>query len=398
MLSRLSFVSKLLTQCRRLVAYVAFFSMFAFIAHAAPTSNYADETHAGSWRLSIGLGPNFNQLDAISNDELKSDIGFGVSVDYFFSPKWFGHLAIDHFEFDDDPSMDSFLGGIGYELDKWGENWYPYIILGAGATQTYNFPGGVDDQTGLTFNIRPGIHYALSPNWYLGLSYEFVTVLLDSPAEDAQVGLPFITFAYWNHQEPTRTRIVREEPRRVRQDRDSDQDGVTDRYDKCPGTPLGKAVDDRGCEEPEDRDSDRDGVADSYDQCANTPRGVEVNGFGCQKQEKIQMRLTINFDSDSAVIKPEYYRQLNKVAVLMRRNPKAKLLIEGHTDSQGSDEYNLDLSNARAQAVREYLVTGGLVKSARVSSKGFGESRPVDTNETESGRLRNRRILATFYY
>lgn len=379
-------------------ALVIGFVAALLLSPLAQAANYADATQAGSWRLSLGLGPNFNQLDAVSNDELKSDIGFGVSADYFFSSKWFGHVAVDHFEFDDDPSMNSFLGGIGYELDKWGENWYPYIIFGAGASQTTNFPGGVEDQTGLTFNVRPGIHYALSPNWYLGLSYEFVSVLLDSPAEDAQVGLPFITIAYWNHQAPTRTRIVREEPRRVREDKDSDQDGVYDRYDRCPGTPLGKAVDDRGCEEAEDKDSDKDGVADSYDQCANTPRGVEVNGFGCQKQEKIQMRLTINFDSDSAVIKSEYYRQLNKVAVLMRRNPKAKLLIEGHTDSQGSDEYNLDLSNARAQAVREYLVTGGLVKANRVSSKGFGESRPIDTNETEAGRLQNLRILATFYY
>lgn len=381
----------------------SFASVIGFVAvlllssglHAA---NYADATQAGSWRLSLGLGPNFNQLDAVSDDELKSDIGFGASIDYFFTPKWFGHLAADHFEFDGDPSMNSFLGGIGYELDKWGENWYPYIVVGAGASQTTDFPGGLEDQTGLTFNIRPGIHYALTSNWYLGLSYEFVTVLLDSPADSAEVGLPFVSLAYWNHQAPTRTRIVREEPRRVREDKDNDQDGVYDRYDRCPGTPLGKAVDDRGCEEAEDKDSDKDGVADSYDQCANTPRGVEVNGFGCQKQEKIQMRLTINFDSDSAVIKSEYYRQLNKVAVLMRRNPKAKLLIEGHTDSQGSDEYNLDLSNARAQAVREYLVTGGLVKANRVSSKGFGESRPIDTNDTEAGRLQNRRILATFYY
>ena len=110
------------------------------------------------------------------------------------------------------------------------------------------------------------------------------------------------------------------------------------------------------------------------------------------------MKLTINFDYDKDDIKPKYYKQLNKVARLMARNPKAKLLIEGHTDSTGNFKYNMDLSRRRAEAIRTFLVGGGLVEGKRVSAKGFGPTQPVATNNTDAGRAKNRRILATFFY
>lgn len=346
---------------------------------------------SADWRAGLGLGPNFSQIDIVS-DELTSDIGFGLYADYFFSEKWFSHLAVDYFEFDEpNANMTSFLLGVGYEFNK-RARWTPYIIGGLGVSQIKDFPNGLEDQSSFSLNFRPGVNYVFSNNWHVGLSYEFVTAFLKSPADSADVGLPMINFGYQsykNRETVTKTRRII---------KDEDKDGVLDGTDECPGTPLGKYVDAKGCEEPDELDSDYDGIADTYDQCPDSPRGVKVNGFGCQEKEKIQMRLTINFETDSALINSKYYRQLNKVAVLMRRNPEAKLLIEGHTDSTGSDAYNLSLSKRRASSIRAYLVHGGLVKQSRVRSEGYGESRPVADNDTEAGRERNRRILATFYY
>ncbi|MEK6555552.1 MAG: OmpA family protein [Bdellovibrionota bacterium] len=354
------------------------------------------------WRLGLGIGPNFG-LDFV-DDELESDIGFSIWGDYYFRKQWFAHIAYDYFQFEDDPLMYSLLGGIGYELEPWAKRWFPYIVVGAGLSETQDFPLGIEDQTALTFNLRPGIEYAVSDQWWLGFAYEYVHVLADGSDNGADIALPFFSVTYRPNRLGERKREPEPEPPRQARvvEKDSDRDGVKDAIDACPNTPRGMQVDEIGCEPEEEEDvnadDDQDGVANAYDQCANTPRGKKVNGFGCQVQEKIQMRLTINFDLDSDVIKPQYYRQLNKVATLMKRNPKAKLLIEGHTDSTGTLKYNMNLSRRRSESIRTFLVGGGLVEGSRVSAKGFGPTKPVATNKTEEGRAKNRRILATFFY
>lgn len=353
------------------------------------------------WRIALGLGPNFG-LDFV-DDELESDFGFGAWGDYFFQKQWFLHLNVDFFQFEGDPTMWSYLGGVGYEFKPWNRRWFPYIVVGAGMSQTRDFPAGVEDQTALTFNLRPGIEYAITNQWWIGAAYEYVHVLADGSDNGADVALPMFSVAYRPNRIGDRERQPDPEP--VRQTRvlekDSDRDGVKDSIDACPNTPRGTTVDEVGCEPEEEdttTDDDEDGVANVYDQCPNTPRGKKVNGFGCQVEEKIQMKLTVNFDYDKDDIKPQYYKQLNKVARLMARNPKAKLLIEGHTDSTGNFKYNMDLSRRRAESIRTFLVGGGLVEGKRVSAKGFGPTQPVATNNTDAGRAKNRRILATFFY
>lgn len=99
----------------------------------------------------------------------------------------------------------------------------------------------------------------------------------------------------------------------------------------------------------------------------------------------------IFFDFDKATLRPESKTELERVYELLKSNPRMKVRIAGHTDSRGSDEYNQRLSEARAKSVYEYLISRG-ISADRLSYIGYGESRPIDTNDTEDGRQNNRRV------
>lgn len=99
----------------------------------------------------------------------------------------------------------------------------------------------------------------------------------------------------------------------------------------------------------------------------------------------------ILFDYDKASLQRSSDKQLQHLVTLMTENPKLRVEIQGHTDNQGGDEYNLDLSQRRAETVVAYLNLFGIAED-RLAAKGYGESKPVDTNETEDGRAKNRRV------
>ncbi len=163
---------------------------------------------------------------------------------------------------------------------------------------------------------------------------------------------------------------------------DSDGDGVTDDKDRCPDTPRGVKVDSRGC--PVSTDADGDGVLDEKDQCPNTPKGAKVNEVGCWVLEDII------FDFDKAKLKSEFYSQLDEIVYVLKQQPDLKVEIQGHTCNIGSDNYNMSLSERRAKAVVDYLVSKGIDR-ARLKSKGYGETKPLASNDTKEGRKLNRR-------
>lgn len=166
---------------------------------------------------------------------------------------------------------------------------------------------------------------------------------------------------------------------------DSDGDGVTDDRDQCPGTPAGMKVDGKGCI----LDSDGDGVSDGSDQCPDTPRGWQVNSRGCPKP--IVFR-DINFEFDSALLTNAAKAALDDVVVkTLKANPGVKVKILGHTDSIGSEAYNMELSDARANSVRGYLMGEGIAQG-RLMAEGRGESDPIAPNSVDSGRAANRRV------
>lgn len=167
---------------------------------------------------------------------------------------------------------------------------------------------------------------------------------------------------------------------------DSDGDGVPDSRDRCPGTPAGAKVDKYGCE----LDSDGDGVVDSKDKCPNTAKGVPVDNKGCELEAAFELE-GVNFEFDSAKLTADSTAMLDEAVKILKRKLGLKVEVVGHTDSQGSDEYNQGLSERRAQAVADYLVAHG-VNGANLSVKGYGKSQPLTDNGSKQGRAANRRV------
>lgn len=105
----------------------------------------------------------------------------------------------------------------------------------------------------------------------------------------------------------------------------------------------------------------------------------------------VTFKSDMSFDFDSATVRSGLYTEIDRVATIMRNYPQTLIRVEGHTDSHGSEEYNLELSQRRAQAVQDLLVQRG-VGTQRIEIIGYGESTPVAANDTESGRQLNRRV------
>jgi outer membrane protein OmpA-like peptidoglycan-associated protein len=133
------------------------------------------------------------------------------------------------------------------------------------------------------------------------------------------------------------------------------------------------------------RDSDGDGVLDDVDQCPGTPTGVKVDKRGCWVIQGLR------FAFDSSKIEPQYYAELDQVATQLKGAPDVQIRVDGHTDSVGTAEYNQALSERRAQSVSDYLSARGVAR-ARMGIRGYGESQPIASNETEEGKAENRRV------
>jgi len=176
---------------------------------------------------------------------------------------------------------------------------------------------------------------------------------------------------------------------------DADNDGVYDGIDTCPNTPAGAKVDAKGCP----MDSDNDGVYDGIDKCPNTPAGTKVDETGCpvEVQKFIDTGListtAILFDLNKATLKSESKTELDKIGNILIQATDLMVEIGGHTDATGSDATNVTLSEARAKAVHDYLEKNfPQIKPDNLTSKGYGESKPVASNDTKEGRAKNRRV------
>jgi uncharacterized protein (TIGR03382 family) len=184
---------------------------------------------------------------------------------------------------------------------------------------------------------------------------------------------------------------------------DSDGDGLTDDKDRCPQEAEDKDSfqDEDGCPDP---DNDRDGVVDANDKCPSEPE--TINGVqdddGCPDKGKEKVKVEgkkivildkVYFATRKDVILAKSFPLLKQVGQVLRANPQlTKVRVEGHTDSQGSDASNLDLSQRRANSVRKRLIEQEGIAPERLEAVGYGESRPVDTNKTAKGRENNRRV------
>ena len=167
---------------------------------------------------------------------------------------------------------------------------------------------------------------------------------------------------------------------------DADGDGVGDSRDQCPNTPAGTKVDEKGCE----LDGDGDGILDSQDKCPDTPKGERVDATGCPFNKELLLQ-GVKFATNSADLLPESSAVLDRAISTLKRYPELNVEVAGHTDSAGSDAYNLQLSARRAETVLKYLQAGGVTNT--MTSRGYGERQPIASNATDEGRQQNRRVV-----
>jgi outer membrane protein OmpA-like peptidoglycan-associated protein len=178
---------------------------------------------------------------------------------------------------------------------------------------------------------------------------------------------------------------------------DTDDDGIFDDDDACPKEPGRPNADPKkhGCPL---RDYDKDKILDEDDACPKEPGppNVDPKKHGCPlarvEESQIVIFERVEFQFDSDVLLKESDTILNAVEKILEEHPEfTKVSIEGHTDHQGTEVYNQKLSERRAAAVVQWMIDHGIA-AERLTSVGYGEMRPIDTNETEQGRQNNRRV------
>jgi OOP family OmpA-OmpF porin len=268
----------------------------------------------------------------------------------------------------------------------------PYVAGGIGWLWL-NGPA-TDRHARVTPNFGGGVKGFLTEN--VAIRADFRRVLPTKPFNENLMVTMGVEFLFGGKQKPAPAPAPTPapEPPPPAPEPDSDNDGVVDSRDKCPNTPAGVKVNSDGCP----FDTDGDGVYDYLDKCPDTARDLRVTPDGCPIliQRKVTKTLDIQFDTDKSDIKPEYRERLKEVADFMEKYPQTSTVIEGHTDSVGAARYNVGLSQRRADSVKNYLIENFNISPDRLATKGYGEEKPVASNDTAEGRAQNRRIEATF--
>lgn len=311
-----------------------------------------------------------------------SSVGPGVALGWSFLDNWAMEGEYDNHE----PDLKT--GGSG-NIDSWAANiaylmpvsrWLtPFVTIGGGRGEydRDNFGNG-KTSTQNQYNFGLGT--------YLGTSQRFAfradvrgMYLNDVEKLQPWASVGFVLKVGRIEEPPP--------PPAPAKPADSDGDGVPDSTDACPNTPAGVVVDSRGCP----LDSDGDGVPDYLDKCPNTPAGTKVDAQGCPIPVATTFDLTVEFAFNSAEINDLSFRELRKAMTFMREHPEEKALVEGNTDSVGGEAYNQKLSERRAEAVKDVLVKSD-IDANRITTVGYGETRPVASNDTDEGRAKNRRV------
>jgi len=367
---------------------VGMFSLLPSIgAQAAEDETYKVEFGLGVPYFVYDTDFSFNNKGDLEDKEgLKGLLGFR-----------FGHyqLELDY----DTMTTDFEAGGDEFELEQaylnlliFGDRvgrFEPYLGLGFGQADMNE--GAFGNETTVT-TFGTGFKFYFSDNVALRPSVNyFIPTELDEGYTVASLTLSFLMGS-----QPITSRSGKTaEPAPVAApvDGDADSDGIVDSQDKCPATPKGVKVDTSGCP----LDADGDGVPDYQDKCPGTDAKLKVDTTGCPEilKESVQIDLKVNFDSNSDVVKSQYYSEIRRVATFLEQYQGTKAVIEGHTDTQGSASYNKTLSQKRADAVAKILTGQMGVSPSRVTAIGYGEARPIADESTKEGLLANRRVVAT---
>lgn len=264
-----------------------------------------------------------------------------------------------------------------------GERWKPYAAIGLGHA---DFDSDLANSGETQANLGGGVRYVIDQHWSARFDARVINSLdVEQTDGIASIG---VSYAFGGGAPAPKAVPVSLKPN----EKDTDGDGVGDTTDRCASTPVGVVVNASGCP----LDSDGDGVPDYADKCPKTPAGRQVDDQGCKfvLSRTEQIRMEVNFASNSADIPAAYLPEIEKVAKFLKQYGGVSAVIEGHSDASGSDAYNKVLSQRRADSVKAELVTRFGIDASRLTSIGYGEERPIASNDTREGRRENRRVVA----
>ena len=371
------------------------------LAMSAPVITAAED---GDWLLRAGvhqINPDKENLPGVLGGNVVLDKGtaFTIDAEYMLTRHFGIDLFVPTFTSHDIQLKNTSLGdsaNIG-ETDLFapilGLNWHmnvdgpirPYLGIGVNWSEFSGeeLSGGVVP-AGTRLEVdqawgpagRAGVDIGTSERWFLNLDVRYVELDTDFEARVpsglgfANMPLGEATIDPWIYGIAVGFRFGAEKP-------------LPEPVAEEPPPPPPPPPPPEKC-----ADSDNDGVCDTDDKCPGTAAGTRVDSVGCP----LSQTLKVLFDFDSAELRPESITELERLVKFMNDVPFATALIEGHTDSVGADAYNLALSDRRAKSVFDYLTSRG-VDPARLKSVGKGESEPVAENTTDEGRQENRRVM-----
>lgn len=344
----------------------AFFSMAIALATPAlaegPDDGYLD------------LMPYLSRVDKDRHTErqaggVRAAYGWGVTGPWYSEVQVFGSILETEDVLESEDVLDQsdyYMAGIGVDTaynfgDRQG--YTPYLLAGIGAVYNDVLPDSDDDTSGFV-NLAAGITTQPISRRGIRLRAEvryFHDFFLDD-MNDWQLGF-----------------------------------GISIPL-RCPPPPtiaMAPPPVERGPVEVNLTDSDGDGVLDRDDRCPETLPGAQVDSEGCVIANQTITLVDIHFETSSANLTPAAQEALLDVARSLRNQTSSRVEIAGHTDSSGNDNFNLQLSQKRANSVRNFLIRNG-VAAEQLSANGYGEQQPVASNATPSGRAENRRVEMRF--
>lgn len=306
------------------------------------------------------IAPGLQKMNYDAEVGLDNDLGYVIGIGYDFTSRLSAEFSVMDLnpetkpkrELDQDLWKIDVLYGLDFNLGRFK----PFVVSGLGNSN-------IDGENDSIWDIGAGLRLPLNERWtwrtsirnYYALGRDF---------EDQDFGID--TTLVYRFGGSRKSMTSSNEPPR---------EGVQE---------VGEVA-----------DADRDGVPDANDLCSDTPRSYAVDKDGCPIaiEEVARVELLVNFDFDRSEVKEQYLPEIESVARFMEQYPDRVVELEGHTDSRGTDAYNLGLSQRRAEAVMAELVGRFGISPSRVSAKGFGESQPIGSNDSAQGRAENRRVI-----
>lgn len=323
----------------------------AFIS--APSASFAD---AGQFYIAPGL----QWIDFDSDRQEDNDTGFTIGLGYDFTDNFSVEFNVFDMNFDGPlPENDLFhyRFDLLYGFDKMFGSLTPFVVGGLGHNRFDTDEETVFDAgAGLKYQITENVEWRTTIRKFWGMDDRLHDYGVDTALVFRFGGKISSTPVAASSAPAARTPT----PAPVASAPDADGDGVPDSRDACPDTPRTHRVDDRGC--------------------------------SIVLEEVARIDLKVLFDFDKDVVKSEYIDDIRQISDFLKAHDDTVAVLEGFTDSVGTEEYNMELSQRRVNAVRQVLINQFGIETGKVRAQGFGETRPIASNDTAQGRAQNRRV------